>query len=299
MRSHNIIKPDFLIIGAQRSGTTWLWNMLQQHPGTDLRLKKEIHFFGSAELYSNGKDWYHGHFSHLDASKIIGKASTTYFYDYVPYWHNDTNQLQHDDSLPTIPELITNEIPDVKIILILRDPVQRAVSAYNFNIGKGRISPFSKLRNIVVTHPKMRILEYGYYTRYLELWKKFVPPERMRVYVFEDDIQRSQEQTLQNVYRFLGLAPTFQPMNPEQARHKSTGWARFAINYYAGPLSKKLTHRWPISAALDSCDLCLQPWIPQERDFACLRARYLPEKSALEELLGRKLACWRYGLSSS
>lgn len=111
MNSDNVNKPSFLIIGAQKCATTWLWDKLKQHPGTDLPLKKEIHFFGSSELYAKGREWYYNHFKHLDSSKVIGEASTTYLYDKVPFWYNPTNSLEHDYSLHTIPELITKELP--------------------------------------------------------------------------------------------------------------------------------------------------------------------------------------------
>ena len=94
MTESDDIKPDFLIIGAQKAGTTWLWRMLEQHPDTDLAKEKEIHFFGSSELYRTGKDRYYGHFARLDRSKLIGEASTSYFYDNVLYWYNDSPKLE-------------------------------------------------------------------------------------------------------------------------------------------------------------------------------------------------------------
>jgi len=99
-------KPDFLIIGAQKAGTSWLWDMLNQHPGTALPKIKEIHYFGSSELYARGPDWYYEHFAQTDRSKVTGEASTTYFYDYVPFWYNKSRQLEIDRSLPSIPELV-------------------------------------------------------------------------------------------------------------------------------------------------------------------------------------------------
>jgi hypothetical protein len=90
---------------------------------------------------------------------------------------------------------------------------------------------------------------------------------------------------LNDAYHFLGLDPTFKPKNPEKVMNQSSGWTRLAINYYAGPLSRKLTHRWPISVALDTFDICLKPWILTKSDFVFLRERYLPEKNELEALL--------------
>jgi hypothetical protein len=144
MKLQDITRPDFLLIGAQKSGTTWLWRVLDQHPGTDLPRKKEIHFFGGVENYRKGKEWYYSHFEGLDSSKVIGEASTTYLYDNIPFWYNPSSSIEVDCSLPAIPELITNELPNIKIIAILRDPVWRAVSAYKHwmtRMKRGRISP--------------------------------------------------------------------------------------------------------------------------------------------------------------
>jgi len=133
---HETRKPDFLIIGAQKAATTWLWNILDSHPDTDLPQKKEIHFFGGVENYNKGKEWYYNHFTGLDKTKITGEASTSYLYDYIPYWNNSSNSIEVSHSLPTIPELIINEMPDVKILVVLRDPVARAISAYKHNMRK-------------------------------------------------------------------------------------------------------------------------------------------------------------------
>ena len=236
----NGTKLDFLIIGAQKAGTTWLWSMLEQHPGTDLPRTKEIHFFGSAELYQNGREWYYSHFAGLDQSRIIGEASTTYFYDYVPYWYNPSDELQTDHSLPSIPDLITRELPHVKILVILRDPVRRAVSAYYHYVRAGTISPSVRLKETAVKGPKLRIVEYGYYAKYIKLWREFVPPDRLRILVFEEDVRKTPESTLRNMYEFLNLDPEFKVTQVSKPVHKSWGWTRLLLAYYADPLSRRL-----------------------------------------------------------
>ncbi len=70
MKSGKSIKPDFLIIGTQKCATTWLWDKLRQHPGTDLPLKKEPHFFSLSEFYNKGYEWYYKHFSDLAPSNL-------------------------------------------------------------------------------------------------------------------------------------------------------------------------------------------------------------------------------------
>ena len=87
----------------KQPGTTWLWDMLEQHPGTPFPDKKESHYFGSAKLLAKSDDWYYNHFASLDPDKVIGEASSTHFYDRVPYWHNKSRQIEFDESLPPHP----------------------------------------------------------------------------------------------------------------------------------------------------------------------------------------------------
>lgn len=294
------VKPDFLIIGAQKAGTTWLWRMLEQHPDTDLAKEKEIHFFGSSELYRKGKDRYYGHFARLDRSKVIGEASTSYFYDNVPYWYNESSKLEVDHSLPTIPELITAELPDVKILVVLRDPVHRALSAYfhfmrgEYWMRKGAVSPSLGLKETAIQNPKIRILEYGYYARYLKLWSKHVPEDRMRVLIFEEDVRQQPEKAVREVYEFLGLDPQFQPEDLRKRAHKSWSWTRILLSYYADPLTRKLV-RSRLGKPIDRFDVLGRFAIKRE-DVDFLRSKYLPEKAELESLIGRDLSCWKYDI---
>ncbi len=294
------VKPDFLIIGAQKAGTTWLWRMLDQHPDTDLPKEKEIHFFGSSELYRKGKDRYYGHFARLDRSKVIGEASTSYFYDNVPYWYNESSKLEVDHTLPTIPELITAELPEVKILVVLRDPVHRAISAYfhfmrgNYWMHKGAVSPLLGLKETAIEHHKIRILEFGYYARYLKLWSKHVPEDRMRVLIFEEDVRQHPEKAMREVYEFLGLDPQFQPEDLRKRAHKSWSWTRILLSYYADPLTRKLV-RSRLGKTIDRFDV-LGRFAVKREDVDFLRSKYLPEKAELESLIGRDLSCWKYDI---
>lgn len=297
------VKPDFLIVGAQKAGTTWLWRMLQQHPGTDLPPEKEIHFFGSSELYRKGMDWYYDHFARLDRSKVIGEASTTYFYDHVPYWYNNSSKLEVNHSLQTIPELIATELPDVKILVLLRDPVQRAISAYyhwmhgEYWMRKGTVSPLLGLKETAIQHPKIRILEYGYYARYLKLWSKYVPRDRMRVLTLEEDVRQHPEKTMREVYEFLDLDPQFKPVNPRKRIHENWSWTRIIMSYYADPLSRKIL-RSRLGKAMDRFDV-LGRYAVKREDIDFFRSKYLPEKAELESLIGRNLSCWNYDIDRS
>lgn len=106
-------KPDFMIIGAQKCGTSSLHHYLSQHPRVIGSQPKELHFFDSAErMERNGFEWYESHFS--------GPRSGLYFESTPTY-------LYH----PGVPERLHAYAPDLKMVVLLRDPVRRSYSAYN------------------------------------------------------------------------------------------------------------------------------------------------------------------------
>ncbi|MEX2132610.1 MAG: sulfotransferase domain-containing protein, partial [Acidimicrobiia bacterium] len=110
--------PTFLIAGAMRCGTTSLNAYLREHDEITVGQPKEVHFFD--QNYERGIDWYLQHFPGSDTAKAIGEATPAYLY------------------FPEVAERIATTLPDVKILLLLRDPVDRAHSHYWHNRSVGR-----------------------------------------------------------------------------------------------------------------------------------------------------------------
>ncbi len=104
----NLKLPSFLGIGAQKSGTSWLHAMLNNHPDIFVPQKKEVHFFN--QNYLNGVEWYSNHFM-FSGSKVRGEITPAY-------------ALLGLNELNFIKEIM----PDVKIIFLLRNPIERAWS---------------------------------------------------------------------------------------------------------------------------------------------------------------------------
>ncbi len=288
--------PDFMIIGAQKAGTTWLWDKLKRHPGTSLPRKKEIHFFGGVENYNKGEKWYFNHFKGVDSDKIFGEASTTYFYDYLPYWYNNSRDLQFDETRPPIAELITSRFPEIKVIISLRDPVNRAISAYRHYMKWGNLPPLAGLKETAIKNPKLRIVEYGYYAKYLEMWRRYLPEDRLFTIIFEEDIVGRPEETLKKLFHFLELDPGIKLEAVKKVVHKGWDWSRIVLEYYASPVTRLLGGRISNYLAKLLTALKLRPFDPNDLEF--FRSIYLPEKNRLEYLTGRSLECWNYGLKS-
>jgi hypothetical protein len=245
------------------------------------------------ENYRRGEDWYLEHFNGLNPDKIIGEASTTYFYDYLPYWHNSSKELVVDETQPPIPELVTKRFPDIKVIISLRDPVDRAISAYLHWMRKGNHYLFAGLKTTAVRHPKLRILEYGYYAKYLEIWRQYVPADRIFTVIFEEDIVDRADEKLEELFRFLHLDPDIKLEDVHEIVHKSWSWNRIVLEYYASPVTRFLGGR--ISNHLAKLLTVLNLSFLNEADVEFLRSIYLPEKERVEQLTGRCLDCWSYG----
>lgn len=286
-------KPDFLIIGAQKAGTTWLWQMLNSHPDTALPEEKEIHYFGSSELYAKGADWYYKRFEGIPPDKVTGEASTTYLSERVPYFFESENALKYDNSLPKLPELVADQLPDAKIIVSLRDPVRRAISAYSHWMRKGNLPVSAGLQRTVEEHPRLRIVEMGDYATPLGTWLDVFPRDNVLVLIFEEDICNNPLQGLSRTFGFLGIDADFRPSEWNQTIHKSWNWTRIVANYYAGPFRSLVNS--PTAVNLMMKHDWFRDFGVSAEDVEFLRSRYLPSRDRLRELTGRALDSWKYG----
>jgi hypothetical protein len=116
--------PNFLIIGAMKAGTTSLWHYLRGHPQVFMPQSKEPHFFSDADVWGKGVEWYEEQFSDAPRTAVaLGEASTTY--------------SKHPE-YPGVPARIASLIPDVRLIYVIRQPIDRMRSQYLHHVAKGR-----------------------------------------------------------------------------------------------------------------------------------------------------------------
>lgn len=117
--------PTFVIVGAQRAGTTSLYKYLAEHPDVGrVRLGKGVHYFDTNA--DRSMDWYRAHFP-LDPERIPLKRSPTHVGEGAPYY------MFH----PECPRRIDEALPGVKVIAILRDPIERAHSQWAHEFARG------------------------------------------------------------------------------------------------------------------------------------------------------------------
>ncbi|QQR64909.1 sulfotransferase [Candidatus Kaiserbacteria bacterium] len=179
---------DFIGIGAQRSGTSWVYACLYEHPEICIPIK-EIHFF-SRPRYEKGIAWYENNFAKCDAGKKCGEFSTSYLYSDI----TATRIHEH--------------YPDIKIIAILRNPIDRALSQYGNAIKGGEIPESMPFTEYYTTEKS--VLEQGLYAKQLAPYYEHFDPSQMLVLIYEDN-KNDPEAFIKKIYAFLGVSTDFVP----------------------------------------------------------------------------------------
>ncbi|MDR3646441.1 MAG: sulfotransferase domain-containing protein [Candidatus Babeliales bacterium] len=191
---------DFLIIGAAKCGTTSLYNYLIQHPDILPAAQKEVHYFDLN--YERGLDWYKSHFLEKSPGKITGEASPFYLYH------------------PLVPERVFKLLPKTKLIVLLRDPVERAISDY-FYTYPGMSFEEALQKEVEIIKQELdkinndqyydiySIIKYSYLTRgiyidQIKRWREYFPKEQM-LFLIYDDLCNDPKGTVNKVFKFLGL----------------------------------------------------------------------------------------------
>ena len=124
--------PTFLCIGAQKCGTTWLAHAVKQHPEVATGRKKELHFFDSRDAYAKGLSWYEKQFSVGTPARAVGEFTPNY------WWTEGTTTT--NNWLGSAGR-VADAYPDLQLVVCLRHPVDRAISAYFHHMKAGRYPP--------------------------------------------------------------------------------------------------------------------------------------------------------------
>jgi hypothetical protein len=196
--------PNLIVIGAAKCGTSSLHCYLDQHPEIAMSKEKEISFFATPDYFAKGVAWYESHFDSNAA--VRGESSTNY-----------TKQPQ----CTGMAERIHSLLPEVRLIYIVRNPIDRIVSHWIENYSHGRESrPFEKaLANVNESH-YVNCTRYAMQLRpYLDLY----PRENLLI-LEQAKLLTEPEQTLRRVYRFLGVeenpAVSLDKIKVRQSIHK-------------------------------------------------------------------------------
>jgi hypothetical protein len=203
--------PGAIVIGTQKGGTSSMFRYLLQHPQYHGAINKEVHFFDYR--YDKGLAWYRAMFplrSRLPEGSVTGEASPFYLYH------------------PLVPARMAASLPEVKLIVLLRDPVDRAFSHYYHNVRRGRsqlpvLEAFDREQELIGPE-KARLArgedfrphnfryfaytERGLYADQLERWFRHFPREQFFIRNSEEFYTGGQA-FMREVFDFLGIDPDY------------------------------------------------------------------------------------------
>lgn len=194
--------PNLLVIGAQKAGSTWLHERLAIHPDVYMSEPKELRFFGHSDKTDSeqGLAEYRQNFSAGEKALYRGESTPAYF------WSHDSKSPYGEDlkrSNLDIPAVVARTLgKDVSLILSLRNPVSRAISAFYHHYRAGNISPEDTLRT---QGHRWGIIDMGFYQRHLEAWLAHFDQNQLHVVLFDDIVQQPENVT-ERLYRDLGLS---------------------------------------------------------------------------------------------
>jgi hypothetical protein len=224
--------PNFIVIGAMKSGTTSLFHYLQAHPQVFMSPLKEVDFFAEGGNWSRGLDWYRRQFDGAGPEAVaIGEASTSYS-KYPEY--------------EGVPERIAATLPDVRLIYVVRDPVERIRSHYQHRslVGAER----EPLEAAVLRDP--RYVDCSRYAFQIEQYLKVFPRERLLT-VSSEELRSRRGETIRRIYGFLGVDEGFESDTLDKEFYRTderagypplVWWLRRTVKRYvpAGKRAKEL-----------------------------------------------------------
>lgn len=281
--------PNFLVIGAQKSGTTTLCRQLAEHPDVFMPEKKEPHFFSYDEgarpqFKERSKKKknvvtslaeYEALFANASGQKAVGEGSTSYIH------------------MAGAAERVRARIPHARLIAILREPVDRCWSHFHHAVRSGR-EPFDGFEQAIHEEDR-RIAEgwgdpyayraKGFYSRQLRHWLTLFPREQLFVRLF-DDLTEDPRALYREAFAFLGVDAEFVP---DLSRKYNVGGDADEVFDYRPGIAERI--RMAISPASRGYDPAKKPPFPDALRKE-LKEGYRADVEDLQELLGRDLGNW-------
>lgn len=250
----------FFIVGAQRSGTTYLYHLCAEHPEIEMAqpIKPEPKYFLSSDRTLRASHYREQYFQNTDI-KVLGEKSTSYI------------------EVETAAERISSLFPSAKIIFLLRNPIARAISNYWFSVDNGLETlaierAFREEAQRITSYDKGEIsvspyayLQRGRYIDYINMYEKYFPGNQVHVLLYENLVSTSKT-TLRDFYSFLGVENSYLPNSLNKKINSSShnnnknlpsGLIEYMNDYFREPnaqLSEKL--RLPLSEWQEGGNLC-------------------------------------------
>lgn len=275
--------PTMIGIGAQKCASSWVHAALGIHPEICVSEPKEIDFF--SYYFDRGYRWYEQHFEFGAEQSVRFEASPSYLHD------------------PRTPHRVFAYNPAMKILLLLRDPVDRAYSNHLHEVIKGHIGKISFAEGLA-NNPSY--IEQGLYATHLTRWLSVFPRDQVLVLLAED-IAADPDAAAASVYAFAGVTPGFSSQVVRERRNESDR-ARFPIlrrllrgggttlrGLGLDESLAKLKKSSPIARMMQANSIDIRKELPpiDPVSRARLEAVFAPEIAALKRLLGRDVLPWK------
>jgi Sulfotransferase family len=259
--------PTFLVIGAPRSGTTGLWRSLRQHPDVFMAPAKELRFF-LGPISPPAIERYRENFGDWRGERAVGEATPVYMYS--------------EDALERMAELV----PEARLLVILRDPVDRAYSDYWQRRADGRED--RTFAEVVAAGGAIYVRRSRYVTALERVCAHF-PREALHVLLFED-LCRAPGEVFGSICQHLGVSTEFVPTEP--------GAPANSFVHFRSQRVRAVARRLPGLAGrvLGRLNSGRRPYPPLASDLRrVLRRQLESDNERLASWLGRELTPWEDG----
>lgn len=279
-------KVNFIGIGGQKCASTWVYDILHGHPEVSLSRDKEVDFFSN--YWDRGYEWYASHFDVPESTEVsvIGEVSPSYLSD------------------ADAPERVAKYNRDMRIVVTVRDPVERAYSNHKHNIRQGFVLG-DDLRFELAMENNPTYIEHGLYGECIARWLAHFPADQVLI-VFFEDILRKPGEVAREIFRFLDIDENYQ--SPAIGRKSNASVAvanvRLAKTIDAmrnRVLASRFAWVWALLRLtgvrsiyrvfnMRDVEKAIPPMRPETR--AWMRQRYKDDIAALESMTGRTLSKW-------
>lgn len=236
--THSTQLPNVLCVGVPKAATTWLYARLNEHPEVFLPNGKELHFFSE-------------HYSVKTSNAIFDHEKTNLFWSFRinlssrHHWQWYRNQFSDGDGkikLDITPtycrasrqriEAISQFLPDAKIILIIRNPIDRVWSGAGYFMDRYQGKSLSELDVDKELKPWVfdsERLDYGNYIDMITNWDSVYPDEASIKYIFYDDIKNKPREVLEGVCQFIGVNADLLPSSKDDEKKVNSNYSKTAI----------------------------------------------------------------------
>jgi hypothetical protein len=209
--------PDFLCVGAQKAGTSWLYRQLELHPDFWMPPVKELHYLDQLNRTKQFHPPRCGDERDTAFLESMNDLSARFYLDLETYGQlfRHKGPLLSGDISPAystltdeIIERVVDHFPNLKVVFLARDPVERAWSQLSMGVRLGMINRFDAadpeevIRNLL----NPGVLVRSHPSKIVARWKRYVRPENFRVYFF-DDLKENPAELRRSILRFLGGDP--------------------------------------------------------------------------------------------